>query len=70
MASVFWDAEGVIHVDFLPPHATVCAQYQSNFLLSDVHTAVRMKRPGKLSKGIILLHDNTCPHMVNLTAMT
>jgi hypothetical protein len=57
----------VIHVDFLPPHATVNAQYHSNLLLNDVHTAVYKKGPGKLSKGIILLHDNARPHMVNFT---
>jgi hypothetical protein len=66
MASVFWDSEGVIHVDFLPPHATVNAQYYSNLLLNDVHAAISKKRPGKLSKGIILLHNNAHPHTANL----
>ena len=28
--------------------------------------AIKSKRPGMLSDGIILLHDNTCPHTANL----
>ena len=28
--------------------------------------AIKSKRPGMLSDGIIILHDNTCPHTVNL----
>jgi transposase len=28
------------------------------------------KRPGQLSNKIIVLHDNTCPHMAKLMKMT
>ena len=28
--------------------------------------AIKSKRPGTLSDGIILLHDNACPHIVNM----
>jgi hypothetical protein len=70
MASVFWDSEVVIHVDFLPSLATANAQYYSNLLFNEVHAAFYKKRPGKLSKGIILVHDNACPHMENLTTVT
>jgi hypothetical protein len=45
MASVFWNSEGMIHVDILPPHATVNAQYYSNLLLNDVHAEIHKKRP-------------------------
>jgi hypothetical protein len=62
MESVFWDSERVIHVDFLPPRATVNDEYYSNLPLNYVHAAIRKKIPGKLSKGIILLH-NACPHL-------
>jgi hypothetical protein len=56
MASMFWDSEGVIHVDFLPHGVTVNAQYCCNLLHNDVHQAIQKKRPGKLSE-IILLND-------------
>jgi hypothetical protein len=65
-----WDSEGVIHVDFLQHDVTVNAQYYSKLLHNDMHQAVRMKRPGKLSKIIILLHDSTYPHMSNLMNVT
>jgi hypothetical protein len=32
-------------------------------------TAIHKKRPGKLSKGIILLLDDARPHMANMTAL-
>jgi hypothetical protein len=32
VANVFWDSEGVIHVDFLPHGATINAQCYSNLL--------------------------------------
>jgi hypothetical protein len=69
MASVFWDSEGVIYVNFLPPHATVNAQYYSNLLLNDVHIAVHKKRRRKLSTGTILLRENARPHTANLTTL-
>jgi hypothetical protein len=37
---------------------------------SDVHQANRKKRPGKLSKMVILPHDNHLPHAENLTKAT
>jgi hypothetical protein len=48
MASVFWDSEGVIHVDFLPHGGTMNAQYYSNLLHNDVPQVIWKKRPRKL----------------------
>jgi hypothetical protein len=59
---VFWDSEGVIHVDFLPHGATINAQCYSNLLWNDVHQ-VFQKKPGKLSKKINLLDDSACPQI-------
>jgi histone-lysine N-methyltransferase SETMAR len=66
MTSVFWDSEEVIHVYFLPHGIAINAQYYSNLLHNDVHQELWKKRPGKLSKIIILLHDNAHPHTENL----
>jgi hypothetical protein len=41
MASVFWDSERMIHVEFYPHDATINAQYYSNFHRNDVHQAVQ-----------------------------
>jgi hypothetical protein len=48
----------------------VNAQYHSNLLLNDVQAAISKKRPGKLPKGIILLHKNTRLHKENLITAT
>jgi hypothetical protein len=62
IANVFWDSTGATHVYLLPPRATINAQYYSSFLLNDVHVAIRKKIPGKLSQGIILLHEKARFH--------
>jgi hypothetical protein len=56
MASVFWDSERVIHVDYLPHGGTMNAQYYSTLLRSDVLQAVRNEKTWKTVKDIILLH--------------
>ena len=54
-AAVFWDAKGVIMLDFLPKRIT--GVYYAN-LLDQLRTAIREKRPGKLSKGVLLQQNN------------
>jgi hypothetical protein len=56
VASVFWDSEGVVHVNFLSHGVKISAQYYSNLFRNDVHQVNQKKRPEKLSK-IIQLHD-------------
>lgn len=65
MTSVFWDSEGVTHVDFLPHDVTINAQCYINLLFNDVCEVVCKSRPWKLSK-IIILHGNAHPHKVDL----
>jgi hypothetical protein len=57
MASVFWDSQGVIHVDFILHAVTINAQCYSKLL----QQVIWKKRPEKLLRKIILLHDSTCP---------
>ena len=54
MATVFWDAKGVIMLDFLPKRSTITGVYYAN-LLDQLRTAIR---EGKLSKGVLLQQDN------------
>ena len=61
MATVFWDAEGVIMLDFLPKRSTITGVYYAN-LLDQLRTAIREKRLGKLSKGVLLQQDNARVH--------
>ena len=57
MATVFWDPKGVIMLDFLPKRSTITGVYYAN-LLDQLRTAIREKRRGKLSKGVLLQRDN------------
>ena len=57
MATVFWDAKGVILLDLLPKRSTITGVYYAN-LLDQLRTAIREKRRGKLSKGVLLQQDN------------
>jgi hypothetical protein len=63
---VFWDSEGMIHVNFLLHSVTVTAQYYSNLFHSNVYQAIPKKRLRKLSMRIILLHDNARRNMADL----
>ena len=59
MAIVFWDAKGVIMLDFLPKRSTITGAYYAN-LLDQLRTAIREK----LSKGVLLQQDNAkSPHL-------
>ena len=60
MATVFWDAKGVM-LDFLPKRSTITGVYYAN-LLDQLRTAILEKRRGKLSKGVLLQQDNVRVH--------
>ena len=61
MATVFWDTKGVIMLDFLPKKSTITGAYYAN-LLDQLRNAIREKRRGKLSKGVLLQQDNARVH--------
>ena len=61
MATVFWDTKGVIMLDFLPKRSTISGVYYAN-LLDQLRTAIREKRRGNLSKGVLQQHDNAEVH--------
>ena len=61
MAFVFWDAKGVIMLDFSPKRSTITGVYYAN-LLDQLRTAICEKRQGKLSKGVLLQQDNARVH--------
>ncbi|GFN96862.1 EF-hand calcium-binding domain-containing protein 6 [Plakobranchus ocellatus] len=66
MATVFWDAKGVILLDILPQVQCInAARYCST--LDRLKEAIRRKRPGLLRRGVVLQHDNATPHSANLT---
>ena len=48
-------------LDFLPKRSTITGVYYAN-LLDQLRTAIREKRRGKLSKGVLLQQDNARVH--------
>lgn len=61
MATIFWDAEGVITIDYMPHGRTITGQYYAD-LLGRLREDIKKKRRGKLAKGVLLLHDNAPAH--------
>jgi hypothetical protein len=65
MASVFWDSQGMILIDFLEAGATVNSDTYIATPRRLKHT-IRKKRPRKDIHSIQLHHDNACPHVICL----
>ena len=66
MASVFWDCQGIILIEYLPQGETInSARYCET--LKKLRRAIQNKRRGMLTKGVCLLHDNARPHTANAT---
>ena len=61
MATVFWDAKGIIMLDFLPKRSTITGMSYAN-LLDQLRTTFHEKHQGKLSKGVLLQQDNVRVH--------
>ena len=61
MASVFWDAEGILFIDYLEKGKTITGEYYSN-LLTRLDEKINEKRPGLQKKKIIFYQDNAPAH--------
>jgi len=67
MATMFWDCDGMILIDYLPQKTTMSGQYYAS-LMKKLREAIKEKRRGKLSAGVLLLHDNAPPHRADVSA--
>ncbi|GFS17697.1 histone-lysine N-methyltransferase SETMAR [Elysia marginata] len=57
MATVLWDAKGLVLLNILPQGQCINAtQYCST--LGRLRDAIRRKRSGLLKKGVVLQHNN------------
>jgi len=61
LASIFWDQEGILLIDYLPKGETINAEYYSS-LLAQLKDILKEKRSGKVTKGVLFLHDNAPAH--------
>ena len=56
-------------LDFLLERSTITGMYYAN-LLDQLRTAIREKRRGKLSKGVLLQQDNARVHICKVAMDT
>ncbi|UYV76915.1 hypothetical protein LAZ67_14002389 [Cordylochernes scorpioides] len=66
MAIVIWDCKSVLLVDYLPPNTMVNAARYCE-VLTELRAAIKRKRPGLLSRKVLLVHDNARPHAARTT---
>jgi len=57
LASIFWDEDGILLTDYLPKGQNINPEYYSS-LLVQLKDILKKKRRGKVTKGILFLHDN------------
>jgi len=61
LASIFWDQDGILLIDYLPRGQTINAEYYSS-LLVQLKDILKEKRRGKFTKGVLFLHDIVPAH--------
>jgi len=61
LASIFWDQDGILLIDYLPKGQTINAEYYSS-LLVQIKDILKKKCHGKVTKGVLFLHDNALAH--------
>ena len=67
MLICFWDCKGVILNHFVPHGQTVTGSYYREVLVSQLALAIKEKRRGMTSHGILFLQDNAPPHRAQET---
>lgn len=61
MATVFWDSKGILMIEYTEKgHSITAASYANT--LRNLKKAIKEKRRGKLTAGVLLLHDNAPVH--------
>ena len=61
LASIFWDQDGILLIDYLPKGQTINAEYYSS-LLVQLKDILKEKCRGKVTKRVLFLHDNALSH--------
>jgi len=61
LASIFWNQDGVLLIDYLPKGQTINAEYHSS-LLVQLKNILKQKRRGKFINGVLSLHDYAPAH--------
>ena len=67
MATVFWDSQGVILIDYIEKGKTITGAYYSS-LLDRLKTELQEKRPRLAHKKVLFHHDNAPAHSSGVVA--
>ena len=70
MLTHFWDARGPLVTAYQAHGQTVNSATYCALLQDQLKPAIRQKRRGLLSAGVLLLHDNARPHTAATTVET
>jgi len=70
MLALFWDERGVILEHYTPRGNTVTSATYADLLRNHLRPAIKSKRRGHLSTGVLLQHDNAGPHTAHSTVAT
>ena len=66
LTSIFWDRDGILLIDYLPKGQTINAEYYWS-LLVQLKDILKEKHRGKVTKGVLFLHDNALAHQALAT---
>jgi len=61
LASIFWDQDGIFLIDYLAKGQTINMEYYSS-LLVQLKDILKEKRRGKVTMGVLFLHNNAPAH--------
>jgi len=61
LASTFWAQDGILLIYYLPKGQSINAEYYSS-LLVQLKDILKGKRRGKVTKGVLFLHDKAPAH--------
>lgn len=70
MLTLFWDEQGIILEHYTPRGTSVTSATYSDLLTNHLRPAIKTKRRGLLSAGVLLQHDNARPHTARATVAT
>jgi len=56
LASIFWDQDGILLIDYLPKGQTINAEYYSS-LLVQLKDILKEKHRGKVTKVVLFFHN-------------
>ena len=68
MMIIFWDKDGVLLTEYLPRGTTINGPCYAS-IIERLRSVIVEKRRGKVSRGVLLLHDNAPIHMCNIVQL-